>query len=86
MNFKEAFKAMKNGAKVKLPGWNGYWCWDDEKCTIMIHCRPKDSDEGQGEVLDIRETQRVEYTFMHTRFNTSHVTLYQKRALHSFQV
>ena len=27
MNFKEAFKAMKNGAKVKLPGWNGYWCW-----------------------------------------------------------
>ena len=45
MNFKEAFKLMKQGAKVKLPGWNGYWCWDDEKHTIMIHCRPKDSDE-----------------------------------------
>ena len=26
MNFKEAFKIMKQGAKVKLPGWNGYWC------------------------------------------------------------
>lgn len=58
---------MKNGAKVKLPGWNGYWCWDIDKQTIMIHCRPKDSDKGQGEVLDIRETQRVEYTFMHTQ-------------------
>lgn len=67
MTFKEAFEAMKHGAKVKLPGWNGYWCWDDKKQTIMIHCRPKDSDAGQGEVLDIRETQRVEYTFMHTQ-------------------
>ena len=67
MTFKEAFEAMKHGAKVKLPGWNGYWCWDDEKQTIMIHCRPKDSDKGQGDVLDIRETQRVEYTFMHTQ-------------------
>lgn len=67
MTFKEAFTLMKKGAKVKLPGWNGYWCWDDEKQTIMIHCRPKDSDAGQGEILDIRETQRVEYTFMHTQ-------------------
>ena len=67
MNFKEAFEAMKHGEKVKLPGWNGYWCWDIDKQTIMIHCRPKDSDKGQGEVLDIRETQRVEYTFMHTQ-------------------
>lgn len=28
----------------------------------MIQCRPQDSD--QGELLDIRETQRVEYTTM----------------------
>lgn len=47
MKFSEALKLMKQGAKVKLPGWNGYWCWDDEKQTIMIHCRPKDSDQGQ---------------------------------------
>ena len=65
MIFKEAFELMKQGEKVKLPGWNGYWCWDDDKQTIMIHCRPKDSDAGQGDVLDIRETQRVEYTLMH---------------------
>lgn len=31
MNFKEAFKLMKQGAKVKLPGWGGFWYWDAEK-------------------------------------------------------
>ena len=61
MNFVQALKAMKNGAKVKLPSWGGYWCWDAEKETVMIHCRPQDSDH-QGEILDIRGTQRVEYT------------------------
>ncbi|MEI3504690.1 MAG: DUF2829 domain-containing protein [Anaerovoracaceae bacterium] len=53
---------MKQGAKVKLPSWGGYWYWDPEKETIMIQCRPQDGD--QGELLDIRETQRVEYTTM----------------------
>lgn len=61
MNFKEAFKMMKQGAKVKLPSWGGYWCWDSEKETIMMYCQPQDSDKGVP-VLDIRETQRVEYT------------------------
>ena len=60
MNFVEALKEMKNGAKVKLPSWGGYWYWDPEKETVMIQCRPQDSN--QGELLDIRETQRVEYT------------------------
>lgn len=62
MRFEQAFKAMKHGAKVKLPSWGGYWYWDPEKETIMMHCRPQDVDKGQGPVLDIRETQRVEYT------------------------
>ena len=62
MRFKEAFEAMKQGAKVKLPSWGGYWYWEPEKETIMIQCRPQDSN--QGELLDIRETQRVEYTIM----------------------
>ena len=60
MNFADALKRMKEGAKVKLPSWGGYWYWDDEKKTVMIQCRKKDAD--QGELLDIRETQRVEYT------------------------
>ena len=62
MKFCEALYLMKEeGIPVKLPSWGGYWCWDEEKQTIMMHCRPQDSDT-QGEVLDIRETQRVEYT------------------------
>ena len=62
MNFKDAFELMKKGHKVKLPSWGGYWYWDEEKETIMMQCRPKDTDKGQGDLLDIRETQRVEYT------------------------
>lgn len=62
MRFEQAFERMKQGAKVKLPSWGGYWCWDAEKETIMMHCRPQDTDKGQGPVLDIRETQRVDYT------------------------
>lgn len=62
MDFKQALKAMEQGEKVKLPSWGGYWCWDPEKETIMMHCRAQDSDKGQGPVLDIRETQRVAYT------------------------
>lgn len=64
MKFLEVLKLMKKGEKVKLPSWGGYWCWDDEKQTIMIHCKPEDAGKGQGPVLDIRETQRVEYTLL----------------------
>lgn len=39
----------------------GYWTWDENKKTILMHCRPDNSDTGNP-VLDIRETQRVEYT------------------------
>lgn len=60
MKFTEALKEMKEGKKVKLPSWGGYWYWDKEKQTVMIQCRPQDSD--QGALLDIRETQRVDYT------------------------
>lgn len=61
MRFNEALTLMKQGKKVKLPSWGGYWTWDDEKQTVLMHCRPGNSDTGK-EVLDIRETQRVEYT------------------------
>lgn len=62
MYFKEALEAMKQGHKVKLPSWGGYWCWDNNKQTIMMYCRQDDVDNGQKSPLDIRETQRVEYT------------------------
>lgn len=57
MKFTEAFKMMKAGAKVKLPSWGGYWYWDSEKETIMMCTK-------DNELLDIRETQVVEYTTM----------------------
>lgn len=56
MLFREAFKMMKNGMKVKLPSWGGYWYWSKEKQTIIMHT--KDRDE-----IDIRETQVPDYTF-----------------------
>ena len=62
MKFLEALKLMKNGEKVKLPSWGGYWYWDEEKQTIMMYCKQEDVDRGQKSPLDIRETQRVEYT------------------------
>ena len=55
MKFEEALKHMKNGKKVKLPSWGGYWYWDNDKKTVMMHCK-------DNNVLDIRETQVVEYT------------------------
>ncbi|MCU6765565.1 MAG: DUF2829 domain-containing protein [Blautia sp.] len=55
MKFSEAFKIMKQGGKVKLPSWGGYWYWDPEKETIIIHTK-------DGQEMDIRETQSVVYT------------------------
>lgn len=57
MKFADAFEAMKNGSKAKLPSWVGYWYWDSGKNTIMMHTK-------YGEELDIRGTRVVEYTIM----------------------
>lgn len=57
MKFDQALQLMKKGDKMKLPSWGGYWYWDKEKETVMIHTK-------DGAVLDIRETQRVEYTLL----------------------
>lgn len=55
MNFKQALREMKRGIPVKLPSWGGYWCWDNEAETIIMYTK-------DNQRLDIRETQRVEYT------------------------
>lgn len=56
MNFSKAFALMKQGMKVKLPSWAGYWYWSKEKQTIIIHTK-------DGVDMDIRETQVPDYTF-----------------------
>lgn len=53
MNFAKALEALKNGYKVKLPAWAGYW--EKEGDTVKMHCK-------DGSVLDIRETKDVFYT------------------------
>lgn len=55
MRFNEAFKAMKNGNKVKLPSWAGYWVYDADDDKIWMHCK-------DGRVLEIRETEVLSYT------------------------
>ena len=56
MEFRDAFKIMKSGGKVKLQSWGGYWFWDNDKTTIIMHTK-------DGEDIDIRETKCPEYTF-----------------------
>lgn len=55
MRFKEAWELMKQGVAVKLPAWGGYWCLDSKGETILMHTK-------DGEVLDIRQTDRPFYT------------------------
>ena len=62
MKFSEAFGCMKQGTKVKLPSWGGFWFWDPEKKTIIMHTK-------DGEEMDIRETQVVDYTFSNVACN-----------------
>lgn len=55
MTFKQALELMKLGRKVKLPSWGGYWTYDAETDSIYMHCK-------EGNVLEIRETDRLSYT------------------------
>lgn len=56
MTFKEAFEAMKHGAKVKLPSWAGYWFWCIPAQSILMHTK-------DGKDIDVRRTECVDYTF-----------------------
>lgn len=62
MRFDEAWELMKQGAAVKLPSWDGYWCLDAEGQSIAMHTK-------DGEVLDIRQTDRPFYTFSNIASN-----------------
>ena len=56
MLFRKAFELMKQGKKLKLPSWAGYWYWSKDKQTIIMHTK-------DGVDMDIRETQIPDYTF-----------------------
>ena len=48
MKFDQALQLMKKGDKMKLPSWGGYWCWDNEKKTVMMHMRGRRSYGHKG--------------------------------------
>ncbi len=54
MKFEQALEAMKQGHKVKLPYWGGYWEYDPTINGIAIHCK-------EGNVL-YDCTERLLYT------------------------
>lgn len=56
MKFKEAYDLLRKGFYIKLPSWGGYWSWDVNKETIMMHLKDNIT------VMDIRDTLNVDYT------------------------
>ena len=66
MDFRHAFFHMLNGRKVRLSHWKGYWAWENN--TIMIHTK-------EGEVIDIRDTDNVAYTFSNIATNDWEVVI-----------
>lgn len=55
MNFQAAFSYLKRGHDITLPEWGGFWRWDAQRKTIMMHTR-------KGEILDIRQSNDMDYT------------------------
>lgn len=53
MEFKKAFELLKQGKKVKLPSWIGYWKWENN--TIVMHCK-------DGSNIPITESEDIAYT------------------------
>jgi hypothetical protein len=56
MKFAEAYELMKQGKKIKVPEWQGYWYWERYEKTIVIHLK-------DGTDMDIRTTLDVDFTF-----------------------
>lgn len=52
---KEIYSKLLNNKPVKRPSWAGYWKLNAEGDSILMYCK-------DGQVLDIRSTQRVMYT------------------------
>lgn len=55
MKFGDVIYTLFRGSKIKLPEWEGYWEWDAEKRTVMMHCN-KDT------VIDIRNSDDMMFT------------------------
>lgn len=84
MDFEEALALMKEGHKVKLPSWGGYWSWDQEKETVIMHTK-------DGEDLDIGKHRELAtlwriFFLMNGRLLTRRIVLSLVARLHSLLV
>jgi hypothetical protein len=59
MKFQAAYAQMKQGHDIALPEWGGFWRWDAEKATVLMHCK-------DGEIVDMRESPDMDFTLSHT--------------------
>ena len=55
MKFSELFEDVRCGNATRRRGWVGYWTWDNDQDTIILHCK-------DGTTLDIRLTNDVKFT------------------------
>lgn len=55
MKFQAAYAYMKRGHAITLPEWGGFWSWDPEFETIIMHLR-------NGDVVDLLDTDDLDYT------------------------
>jgi hypothetical protein len=53
MKWCEALELMKQGVRVRMPEWSGYWAYEDG--AIIMHCK-------DGEAIDIRNSEDILYT------------------------
>ena len=53
MKFKDMLRPLREGKKVKLSFWSGYWQKDGNE--IIMHCH-------DGRVLNIRESDNIFWT------------------------
>lgn len=55
MAFAEAFNHMMDGQAIALRVWGGYWRWDAEKQTVMMHLY-------DGAIQDMRDSSDMSFT------------------------
>lgn len=55
MKFQTAYTWMKHGKRMRVPGFKGYWMYDDERRSIVIVTK-------NNECLDIRESHDMDFT------------------------
>lgn len=53
MYFDKALEALKEGKKIKLASWSGFWQLETER--IMMHCK-------DGRIIDLQDTEDIIYT------------------------